>query len=331
MADGGGAKRLKTAEDGAAGTAESADSGQEEGSLQVSPSGVAFDLSRVDADLVTHITSFLGTPHELLNLALTCKSFGWRQPLSARTWSLVEEVARQAVCSRATDDEMGCLPQCDVTTWLSILHRFEHMLDFDVLLGGSIEHVNGDKTAVCATDPNDCSSVAVSSGYAMRSGAHYAEFLITGIPFIGIVRPMPGLDAGAYQENFSFIWANDSRLHPDFLAQRSDDWDDSDVHACDFNCDDGKMSWTNWDDELNEGKEWDGMESCQSGDTVGMLLNLDEGTLSVYRNNRLLGVLKTGLSGPYCWHVNLFKQQTVTDAVSIKRGTLPNSEGATTA
>ncbi|EJK49548.1 hypothetical protein THAOC_31564, partial [Thalassiosira oceanica] len=61
------------------------------------------------------------------------------------------------------------------------------------------------------------------------------------------------------------------------------------------------MSWTNWDDELTGGVEWDGMESCQSGDTVGMLLNLDEGTLTVYKNNRRLGVMKDGLSGPYCW------------------------------
>ncbi|EJK52987.1 hypothetical protein THAOC_27656, partial [Thalassiosira oceanica] len=111
MADGGGAKRLKSAEDGS--VVESEDNGQEEGNHVVLP--VSFsakvDLSRVDSDIVSNVTSFLGTPRELLDLALTCKSFGWRQPMSARTWSLVEEVARQAVCSRATDDEIGCLPQ----------------------------------------------------------------------------------------------------------------------------------------------------------------------------------------------------------------------------
>ena len=85
---------------------------------------VTVDLSRVDAGLVTHITSFLGTARELLNLTLTCKSFELRRPTSSLNWSLVEEVARQAVCSRATDDEMGRLPPyvSGTRTWLSVLH-----------------------------------------------------------------------------------------------------------------------------------------------------------------------------------------------------------------
>ncbi|EJK54241.1 hypothetical protein THAOC_26158, partial [Thalassiosira oceanica] len=287
----------------------------------------AVDLSRLDTSLVAQISSFLGTARGLLNLALTCKSFGWRQPVSTLNWSLVEDVARQAVCSRATDDEMGCLPQYvrGATTWLSILHRHEHLLMFDVLLGGYIEHQNGDKTAVCATGENYRRSVAVSSSYVMKSGAHYAEFLITGTPYIGIVRPMPGLDTSAYQEVFDFF---DSRFDTDFLAQRTDDWDNSDVHACEYFCDDGGMRWSDWEnDEVDY--EWEGMESCQSGDTVGMLLNLDEGTLTVYKDNRRLGVMKAGLSGPYCWYVSLINCRTVTEAVSIKRCALPDSDGAT--
>ncbi|EJK47414.1 hypothetical protein THAOC_33863 [Thalassiosira oceanica] len=287
----------------------------------------AVDLSRVDTSIVTLISSFLDTSNELLNLALTCKSFGWRQPMSTLNWSLAEEVARQAVYSRATDEEMSCLPQFvrGTVTWLSILHRHEHLLIFDVLLGGYIEHRNGDKTAVCAKGEDYHGSVAVSGSYVMRSGAHYAEFLITGTPCIGIVRPMPGLDAGAYQERFILF---DDIFYPDFLAQRTDDWGNSDVHACEYFCDDGGMRWTNWDD-FEFGVEWEGIESCQSGDTVGMLLNLDEGTLTVYKNNRRLGVMMDGLSGPYCWYVSLYKSQAVTGAVSIKRGALPDFDGAT--
>ncbi|EJK51083.1 hypothetical protein THAOC_29781 [Thalassiosira oceanica] len=305
--------------------------GQAEGSHEVLPVIVAtmvtVDLSRVDTSIVSHVTSFLGTARELLNLALTCKSFGWHQPVSTPNWSLVEEVARQTVCSRATGDEMGCLPQYirGAATWLSILHRHEHLLMFDVLLGGVIEHRrNGDKSAVCATGGDYDRSVAVSSSYVMKSGAHYAEFLITGEPYIGIVRPMPGLDAGAYRNGFDFF---EGRFYTDFLAQRSDDWGDSKVHACEFSCYDGEMGWTDWDN-FETDIEWEGRESCRSGDTVGMLLNLDEGTLTVYRNNRRLGVMKTGLSGPYCWHVSLSKTQAGTDVVTIKRGTLPNG-GAT--
>ncbi|EJK74127.1 hypothetical protein THAOC_04216 [Thalassiosira oceanica] len=216
------------------------------------------DLSRVDTDLVTCISSFLGTSLELLNLALTCKSFGWRQPTTTLNWSLVEEVARHAVCSRATDDEMDCLPQytSGTMTWLSVLYRYEHLLDFDVLLGCYIEHRNGDKTTVRGTGHVFDSSVAVSSNCVMKSGVHIAKFLITGEPYIGIVRPMPGLDAGAYQEEFDFF---DDNIYPDFRAQISSDWD-SDVHACDFSCGNGKVAWTDWEDSDHAdgkiGKGW---------------------------------------------------------------------------
>ena len=63
------------------------------------------DLSRIDTSLITDIASFVGTSRELLNLALTSKSFGWQQPATGLDWSLAEEVARQAVCSGQNDLE----------------------------------------------------------------------------------------------------------------------------------------------------------------------------------------------------------------------------------
>ena len=114
------------------------------------------DLSRFDTGLVSHISSFVGTSRELLNLALTCKSFGWRQPESDRDWSLAEEVAREAVSSGQNDIDgvrISVLPQYarDRTTWLSILHESEHPLKFDTLLGRGIAHHNERKTSVHGT------------------------------------------------------------------------------------------------------------------------------------------------------------------------------------
>ena len=206
------------------------------------------DLSRLDPSLVTQISSFLGTSRELLSLALTCKSFGWRQPTSTLNWSLVEEVSRQAVCSRATDDEMRCLPRYSSgsTTWLSIHHRLEHLLMFDVLLGAYIGYRNWDKTAVCGTKKGDFCT-AVSSGHVMRSGIHFAEFeIISGEPYIGIVRPMPSLDAEAYENDCFFVGRR--AFYHAFLAQRSDDWGDGNVHACEYSSYTGKVCWTDWDD-----------------------------------------------------------------------------------
>ena len=302
---------------------------------------ITVDLSRVDMGLVTHISSFIETSSELLNLALTCKSFGWRQPTSVDTmaldWSLIEEVARKAVCSKATDAEMtGCLPHyvSGTTTWLSILNRFEHLLEFDVLLGGGIEHQNGDKTKVrCADDDVICT--ALSSSPVMRSGSHYAEFqLITEVLLgVGIVRPMPGLVASVYEDG-EFAFFGIQRLYSDFLAQRSDDWGDGNVHVCELYCFEGMMNWTNWEGEGHD-EDWEGNEPYGPGDTVGMLLNLDEGTLTVYRNNRRLGVLKDGLAGSYCWYVTIASLDGLIDgdddssdgvgmeSVVIRRATAP--------
>ena len=51
------------------------------------------------------------------------------------------------------------------------------------------------------------------------------------------------------------------------------------------------------------------------GGTIGLLLDLDEGTLTVYKNGRRLGVMKDGLSGEYCWYTSIYS--------SGERGTLP--------
>ena len=47
---------------------------------------------------------------------------------------------------------------------------------------------------------------------------------------------------------------------------------------------------------------WEGKE--RTHDTsfkIGMVLDLDEGTLGVFKNDRRLGTMKTHLSGEYCW------------------------------
>ena len=48
-----------------------------------------------------------------------------------------------------------------------------------------------------------------------------------------------------------------------------------------------------WGEGIYDRKAWDGMEDLSGSYTIGMLLDfLDEGTLSVYKNGRKLGVMK---------------------------------------
>ncbi|EJK47260.1 hypothetical protein THAOC_34030 [Thalassiosira oceanica] len=67
--------------------------------------------------------------------------------------------------------------------------------------------------------------------------------------------------------------------------------------------------------------DWQGRESLPGSGTIGLLLDLDKGTLFVFKNGRRLGVMKEGLGGEYCWFV------TVGSPCSISiRGRAPNYE-----
>eukprot|EP01046_Picozoa_sp_COSAG06_P038611 COSAG06_NODE_4471_length_4220_cov_5.208202_9_plen_40_part_01 len=39
----------------------------------------------------------------------------------------------------------------------------------------------------------------------------------------------------------------------------------------------------------------------EEGTRIGMLLGLDQGSMTVYKDDERLGVVATGLSGEYCW------------------------------
>ncbi|EJK57514.1 hypothetical protein THAOC_22433 [Thalassiosira oceanica] len=310
---------------------------QLEGNHEVLPVVVVpatVDLSRVDTSIVAHVASFLGESPELLNLALTCKSFGWRQPSSTLNLSLVEEVASRAARSRATDAEMSSLPAYTSGTATWLLHipaarrrGCQSSIDLSIFLIST--------TAVCTIgsdewgddDVNDFDygdyCTAVSSGYVMTSGVHCVEFNTTALPCcIGIVRPMPGLDADRFDWDFDDFFSGMRRMNLDFLAQRSDDWGGSNIHACEYNTLDFTLKWTNWSEE--EGSK-EGERGCiHPGSDMGsisIVLNLDEGTIAVYDctysvHHKVL-LKDDGLSGPYCWYVKLSKFATI----SMKRGT----------
>jgi len=64
---------------------------------------------------------------------------------------------------------------------------------------------------------------------------------------------------------------------------------------------------SNRNDSFHAGEDqqfdWEGMEGSLGEESfkIGMVLDLDEGTLDVYKNDRRLGTMMTGLSGEYCW------------------------------
>jgi hypothetical protein len=51
---------------------------------------------------------------------------------------------------------------------------------------------------------------------------------------------------------------------------------------------------------------WEGSQTADEDDRIGMLLDLDQGSMTVYKGDDKLGVMRAeGLSGPLCWAVSL--------------------------
>jgi hypothetical protein len=68
---------------------------------------------------------------------------------------------------------------------------------------------------------------------------------------------------------------------------------------------------------------WPGKQPArEQGVRIGMLLDLDQGSMTVYKNDEKLGVMAEGLSGPYCWATSLIDRRS---CVRIESAPAPES------
>eukprot|EP01051_Picozoa_sp_SAG22_P016503 SAG22_NODE_2342_length_2686_cov_3.866641_2_plen_102_part_00 len=82
------------------------------------------------------------------------------------------------------------------------------------------------------------------------------------------------------------------------------------------------MHGSDSEDEAWGDEEWEGMEAASRGDRIGMLLDLDQGSMTVYKNGVELRVMRAhGLSGPFCWAVSLGKR--VGTSARVESTTVP--------
>ncbi|EJK64382.1 hypothetical protein THAOC_14885, partial [Thalassiosira oceanica] len=64
-------------------------------------------------------------------------------------------------------------------------------------------------------------------------------------------------------------------------------------------------------------------DGIQSNTPMGLLLDLEEGMLSIYQNGQRLATLKDGLSGEYCWFAAIWG---TTRSILIERGLTPGEQ-----
>ena len=281
----------------------------------------------INSDSLFKIASYLPADG-LLNLALTCRRFGITPQRSDvgsgdDSLSLVEETARRIVQDIATEEEKNALPGYDGDNWLSKYNYLQSLripLVFDQLVG-PIGYVEGNKSRVANT--HDYSWATAFSNNIMMAGKHYVSFevcdahayLSMGFCLsIGVMRP------GEAMQN-----AEEGPLHQEFYnhftQRRGSRRYSNTVNCCMYSTLDGSCLSHDWSgDFITSDDTWDGMERLSHPHKVGLLLDLDEGSLSVYINERKLGVMKRGLAGHYCWVVSL----AVGTQATIKRETVPS-------
>ena len=276
------------------------------------------ELVMFNSDSLFKIASYLPADG-LLNLALTCRRFGIAT-LPDRdgdsSLSLVEETTRRVVQDIATEEEKNALPGYE-DNWLckyNHLQLFRIPLTFDQLVG-LIDYVKRNKS--CVVNRHRSWATAFSNNI-MMAGKYYALFkAYHGICFsIGVMRPgkaMQSAQGGPMSPLF----------YQHFTERRGSEQYNNSVNCCMYDTFGGYCYSHDWRGGrcMPPREAWDGMEGLSGSFQVGMLLDLDEGTLSVYSNGRKLGVIKRGLAGQYCWVVTM----SAGSQVAIKRGTVPAS------
>ena len=129
------------------------------------------------------------------------------------------------------------------------------------------------------------------SNEIMRGGKHYVRFVKSGdgATMMGLIRPMDWVGhevpTGSYSTFLRDYW-------PQQITQRTARWT-SQINTVTYNSWSGRASWSDWQETTNYSESWEGEEKCHGDYEVGLLLDLDEGTLSVYKNGRRLGVMKS--------------------------------------
>jgi len=241
--------------------------------------------------------------------------------------SLIKDSTCIAVQDIATEEQLAALPHYDGESSLADYHYLQLMrepLAFDQLVGRGNEYVNSEDKSCVRHSCQDYDWHTAFSNNILRAGKHYASFILK-IPtvssssypylFIGLMRPGQAHQGASYTPLYSNFYRNFSRYigHGELNEKNN-------IQCCMYITKSGNCHTSDWKSSRSDVNTWEGgKEGISSDGEIGMLLDLDEGTLSVYKNGRKLGVMKSGLVGSYCWFASMHRGSQVT----IKRGRIP--------
>ena len=246
---------------------------------------------------------------DLCQVLLTCKTLGGRlaDAVEHSGLSLVEEASRR-MFERASVWERSCLRKQDDEGWIELYHHLlmlRSKLTFDQLAGANIQY-GMDQSTVQNVSKLILSS-ALCSNHVMRCGRHFAVFTRAGDGNIGIVRPVKINESDFDNGGLIDFSPGLSRFWRYLIGKQTERWGDSNVHGCSVSAY-GNTRWYDWTIDKPSEK----IDGFQRNAPVGLLLDLDEGALSLYQNSQRLATLKDGLSGEYCWYASVCMNESIT-------------------
>ena len=270
-------------------------------------------------DVPSQLAAFLEA-NDLCQVKAMCRALGSANDGAAfNGLSMTEEAARRVFESAASDEEKAVLPRYDGEGWIELYHHLLMLrarLTFDQLVGRYVEYLGGDMASVQGKRVSGgmAYSQAICGNHIMRAGKHWATFRSSSCfqlqQTVGVIRPLPGWDKRGLYSFSPFGIDYRQELH----HERTERWE-GDVQYCHLNMNSGSCDWSDWvgyPDHIWEAP--DGYN--RDGTALGMLLDLDSGTLSVNQNGRRLDTLTDGLAGEYCWFAGFWSRGDV----SIQRG-----------
>ena len=236
-------------------------------------------------DTLLNIARFLPSSKDLLNLCLASPRFaakiipapsgggGGAAAAAPEMLTIVEDAGRWwvACCS---EQERGWVPRHGLANWLGLMQEVEQLrvpLVFGRAHGSFTLSEDG---AVASRNGDEIALRSAASTAVMRSGRHFAQFtVVAGGSLFGAIRP--GWDVAGEAE----------------------------AHVADGHCFYGTYIGWRWPGR----RDWEGRKAARvEGDRIGMLLDLDQGSMTVWKNDIKLGVMVAeGLSGPLCWAISM--------------------------
>lgn len=268
--------------------------------------------------------------------------------------SLVECAALDQVADEMTEKERRTLyVRGSMISVYDLLLRHRAPLEFTLLLGRRIRYTKKrDKSTLTTWNCRRGGNTAVARDFVMRRGRHFARFQVRAIAppqpgddlHVGVIRPISRRILDSRMDEFSPFHR---AMKLELLAadgKQAQEWEDgSEVQACEFISTIGRFRMTNWDEDLVPSMEeyrwndeqnffgskggfhgwaqdglWTRSASDSSDAVIGLLLDLEQGTLSAYLDDDRIGVFSDRtLSGEYCWFATAFSEEHC--QVSIER------------